>query len=363
MPKTESILYKLYHAVEHLDAPLFITDKNFFIEYVNPAFSRLSGFCVEEISGALIFGFFEMDAEEIESLKNILASGHEFVKEIMVKRKVGQSFWMELNLSGSKAGYKTEDGYIAVLIDRSLDRLKEVLVKTAEEELANTNHARTAFFSSMTHELKNPISAIITSCDLLLDRPDEVERMALQIKEQAQRLYELITAILDYVKSEGGIEQRKLSNFPLRVFIRKSCIEFSEKLDAKGLALECEMIEDVAIYGDQGRLGKVFTILMENAIKFTDEGKITIRASVENSPEPILFLSVRDTGIGIAPEEMDDIFKPFALQSKHHGHVLRGAGIGLALANNIVKLMGGEIFLESSPGEGSMFTIKLPVSI
>ncbi len=360
--KSEEMLRKLYQAVDQLGSCVFVVNHAFEVEYVNPSFFLLTGFSPGDVIGKSIFRFFAFMPDAAETMRKHVQDGFDVRDEVLVPRARGGQFWSEFSLSPvrSPAGLVTHA--IAIVDDISSRKAMEELLKAARTEAENANHAKTSFLASMTHELKNPISGIMAAAELLLMSPEDAARRASAIGDQARHLLDIITGILDYVRSEGGDGSVQRLTFPLGPFIESTCARFAKKAGDKGLALDIESAEAENIEGDPDRMGRALGILVDNAIKYTDAGSVSVRASVERREGnvPHLVVTVKDTGIGIRPDDHDRIFQPFARVGAKRGVEGRGAGIGLALARNIVKVLGGEIRLESEPGSGSLFTMIVP---
>lgn len=360
--KSEDMLRKLYQAVDQLGSCVFVVNHAFETEYVNPSFFLLTGFSPGDVIGASIFRFFAFMPEAAELMRKHVQDGFDVREEVLVPRARGGQFWADFSISPvrSPSGFVTHA--IAIIDDISARKAMEELLKSARSEAENANHAKTSFLASMTHELKNPISGILAAAELLLVAPEDAAKRAATINSQARYLLDIITGILDYVRSEGGDGSVQRLAFPLKAFMEDLRSRFAPQAEAKGLSLEFESDENETIDGDPDRIGKAISILVDNAVKYTENGAVSVRARVERQEGnlPHLVVSVEDTGIGIRADDHDRIFQPFARVGAKRGVEGRGAGIGLALARNIVKVLGGEIRLQSEPGSGSSFTLIVP---
>lgn len=362
--KSEEMLRKLFQAVDQLSSCVFITNHAFHIEYVNPAFFLLTGFSPGDVLGTSLFRFLAFMPETAADLQKHVQEGFEVRDEVLVPTARGGQFWAELSVCPVRSPLGMVTHAIAIASDVSSKKAMEELVRSAKHEARNASHAQTAFLASMTHELKNPISAIMAACELLSDDPEQTLRRAGIIRQQAQGLHDIIAVILDYVRSEGGNGPSQHLAFPLGPFIAELCARFKPKAEAKSLSVSCVCDEDATVEGDPDRLGRALALLLDNAVKYTEHGSVSLNASMDRQDGnvPHLVITVRDTGPGIRADDQARVFQPFARVGPRRGVDSRGVGIGLALARNLVKTMGGEIRLASSPGEGSTFTLIVPAA-
>ena len=245
-------------------------------------------------------------------------------------------------------------------------KLRELAV---EKERAETmSRARTAFLAAMSHEFRTPMNAVIGLSDLLLDAPlaaDHREHVRV-ISDSARALLGLLNDILDFAK----IDAEKLTLSPAPFDLRRLAASVIEMLRpearARGLALSLELSPDVpeALVGDDARLRQVLVNLVSNAVKFTERGAVTLRitaraTSPESDSDHEIAFRVEDSGLGIAPEAIARLFRPF---EQANGGITRthgGTGLGLAISKQIVAAMGGDIHVESEPGRGSAFSFAL----
>jgi CheY-like chemotaxis protein len=179
-------------------------------------------------------------------------------------------------------------------------------------------------------------------------------------------MVDLINDILDIAKIEAGQLILEVTDYALRETIEQACTSAGTALQAKGVAFELEIADSVPeqTRGDGRRLRQILLNLVSNAVKFTSEGKVTVRATMRRSrgSDAVLRVEVSDTGIGIEPSIMDQVFEPFtqadASTTRHYG----GSGLGLAISRELAELLGGTIGADSKPGVGSTFWLELPLS-
>jgi signal transduction histidine kinase len=233
-------------------------------------------------------------------------------------------------------------------------------------ELARVSHLKSAFLANMSHELRTPLNSILALSQILLDRIDgdlapEQEKQVGMVQKSGEHLLQLINDILDFSRIEAGkvrIDKRWIHSDKLLNDVIKTIEPLAKK---KGLELTVSEEKVPPLFSDEARIRQVLLNLLSNAVKFTHSGKITVFLSLaKNGTEEAVF-SVKDTGIGIPEKELAYIFEPFhqvdSGASRKHG----GTGLGLSICKQLVELMGGRIWANSTPRKGSTFTFVLPL--
>jgi signal transduction histidine kinase len=239
----------------------------------------------------------------------------------------------------------------------------EIQEKSAQLEVANKH--KSDFLANMSHELRTPLNAIIGFSEVLIERMfGEVnEKQAEYLKdihESGRHLLSLINDILDLSKIEAGRMELELSSFDLPGAVSNAMTLVRERAQRHGIQLGLDMDPRLGEFqADERKVKQILLNLLSNAVKFTpDGGRVDVSAKLDTDKVQI---AVKDTGVGIAPEDHAAVFEEFKQVGRDYTRKAEGTGLGLALTKRLVELHGGEISLESTLGKGATFTVKLPL--
>ncbi len=361
--KADMELKKLSAAVEQSAISIVITDSEGNIEYVNPAFSHISGYSREEALGRnprfLKSG--KTPPEVHKELWETILTGKVWRGEFINEKKSGELFLEKTVITPIRNSEGAITHFLATKEDITAYEKALQAIRTAEEE---TIRLKNEFIASMSHELRNPLNPIIgfarrIQSNIDKNKWDKIKGQAQDIEEAGLYLLALINDILDYAK----IEADKMELSPEVLSIKETMDNLKPQLDfqikEKGLNLIVEIPESLpSIFADRVRLTQVILNLFSNAVKFTPSGG-TIKVIVMASGGELVF-TVEDSGIGIAPEDQTAIFEHFR-QVGRNRQEQKGTGLGLAISNKLVKMQGGQIQVESDVGQGARFRVILPI--
>ncbi len=379
-------LRKLSMAVEQSPESIAITDLDAKIEYVNEAYLRTTGYSREEVIGRnprdLRSG--KTPTAVFDEMWATLSAGKPWKGEFVNKRKDGTEY-VELAIIAPIRGASGQPTHYLAIKDDITDRKRmgaeldnyrrhlEDLVKNRTAELVEArtradaaNVAKSAFLANMSHEIRTPMNAIIGLTHLIRrasPTAEQDERLT-RIDASAQHLLLLINDILDLSKVEAGrMTVERLDFDPARVMSDAFAI-LRTRADDKQVAMQMEIDPALpaSVNGDPLRLRQILLNLGSNAVKFTQQGRVTLRVRVigADAERVMLRFEVQDTGIGMNAETRSRLFRAFEQADSSTTRQYGGTGLGLAISQHLAGLMGGVIDAESTVGQGSLFTLNVP---
>jgi PAS domain S-box-containing protein len=249
--------------------------------------------------------------------------------------------------------------------DITLEKETQAQLLEAKEQAEAANRAKSAFISSMSHELRTPLNAIIGYTQILLcdESLTKTQRDQLEtLRKSGEHLLSLINDILDVATIESGRMNVEEAAVDLGALLREVLVEARSKAREKGLHFRVELGSELPAYvsGDGRKVKTVLANLLDNAVRFTQQGAVTLRLAYDRGADAALRCEVSDTGTGIPAGKLEEVFQPFT-QLVREGMAREGTGLGLTIVRHLVLLMRGNVEVESEPGKGSTFRVTLPM--
>lgn len=362
----EKELLKRSLALEQSDSTIVITDVDGNIEYVNPAFSRITGYRKEEVIGRnpRVLKSGKQSAEFYRQLWDTLMSGNTWRGEMVNKKADGELFWELVAISPVKEQSGEIINYVAIKEDITSRKAMEEALHKAKIGAESANQAKSIFLANMSHELRTPLNAIIGFAQVLEKQiadslTDKQRKYFKTIRESGDHLLEMVNDILDLAKIEAGKSTIEKKPFDFEVMLRRAIAIAQVLADKKNQEIRIDIQANLGwIDGDETRLKQVIYNLLSNAVKFTQPSKsIGLDAHYESD---YLTVTVWDEGIGIPDHYQEKIFDPFEQHTVAKMANEEGTGLGLAISKRFVELHGGILTVKSRIDKGSRFTVTLP---
>jgi two-component system sensor histidine kinase/response regulator len=358
--KSESKNKLLATIVEQSSEAIWTKDLAGIITSWNSGAAAMFGYPPAEALGhALNVG--ESTAEEEEARMQRLMAGEKFSYDARAMTRSGTAIDIQVAVAPLLDQANQWIGSIAVARDVTQHKRSEEALRLAREAAESANHAKSSFLARMSHEIRTPMNGVLGMTELLLETglTSAQRKYAETVQRSGQNLLGIINDLLDFSKIEAGKLELENVDMDLRRTLEDVVDLLAERAHVKGLELACSIPANLVTHvkGDPLRLGQVLTNLVGNAIKFTEQGTVVIRvAGLEETAQHVtLRFEVSDTGVGISAAAQSHIFEEFAQAdgstTRKHG----GSGLGLAISRQLVEMMGGNIYVESVPGDGSTF--------
>jgi len=336
--------------------------------FISDAVERVTGYPAADFTGASPrrrFGTLIHAADRVrvnEAIDNALRDSLPYLVEYRVLNADGSVRWLWENGSGVRNDRGEVEWLDGVILDITERREMEDALREAKDKAEQAAAARATFVANMSHEIRTPMNSILGFTDVLLDGElDKDQRRHLDtIRSAGRALLRLLNEILDTAKLEKGAVELEQNDYNLLSLIDELSSTLAANARAKGLHLDIhyDPALPTGLRGDELRLRQVLTNLLDNAIKFTPQGAVTLRVWPEADQ---LCIAVSDTGIGIAPERLQAIFDPFTQADASMTRRFGGTGLGTTISKQLVELMGGKIWAESELGKGATFHVRLPL--
>lgn len=357
----QTTIHELIQQKDTLDnhAIVSIADRQGKITYVNDKFCDVSGYNREELIGKN-HRMLKSDVHEDNFYKELwdtISHGKVWQGEICNRRKNGTYYWVESTINPFLDDKGIPYQYVSVRTD--ITHLLE-----AKYQAEKASRSKSIFLSSMSHELRTPLNAILGFAQLIkIKNKDELtNEYNDEILQSGSHLLALINDVLDLAKVESGKIELSINSYSLKDILNFCLVMVKSSADKRLIQVEnkVDSLSDVKIDIDEKRFKQVLLNLLSNAIKYNKEkGRLTIDYALEN--DDMVYLSITDTGKGIAVDQQSNIFQPFD-RAGEEGSAISGTGLGLVITKKLIEKMKGSIGFTSTEHEGSCFWIKVPLS-
>ena len=372
---------KLSLVAAKTDNPVLITSPDGRIEWANEAFCRVMEYSLDEVVGKNPAHFMvgpETNQRTVGRIRTALSRGEGISTDVVNYSKSGRKYHLHVEIQPVRSATGELENFIAVETDITARVETEHQLRRAKAEADDASRAKSEFLASMSHEIRTPMNGVIGMTSLLMETLLTAEQRDYvnTIRTSGEALLTIINDILDFSKIESGKMELEHAPFELPVCLEEALDLFALQAAAKKLEIGYYMAPDVPswIVGDVTRLRQVLVNLVNNAVKFTPSGSISveIRRAVRDPaplgfdpgivPDPskaLLEFTIRDTGIGIPQDRLDRLFKAFSQVDSSTTRKYGGTGLGLAICQRLTQLMGGDIRVESTQGQGSAFIFTI----
>lgn len=400
--KDEADMFRL--VADAIDHSVPVTDVEGYLVWANPSFCKKTGYTLEEVMGRKPGHFLrapESEPSTIATIDRHIRDQKGFDTEVLNVTKTGDRFWAQLEVRPVLDANSKTTNFIAIERDITEDKRTEAALEanrvelqqrivdlqsakaeleaeraklaasteelsTAKDAAEQANRAKSEFLATVSHELRTPMNGVLGMAELLIDSELNIEQKdhARAIRESGESLLILLNDILDLSRLEAqGLE---LEAVPIRLADIVAAVTdvMRANADDRALELTAEISPDAPeiVIGDPTRLRQILFNLTSNAIKFTDQGSVRVFVT----PDPargadFIKIDVSDTGIGISEEAQGRLFERFSQADSSISRTHGGTGLGLAICRELANLMGGEISVDSVSGEGSVFSLSVPL--
>ncbi|MGB8543674.1 MAG: PAS domain S-box protein [Candidatus Acidiferrales bacterium] len=349
-----------------VDYAILTLDPAGHIKTWNAGAERIKGYRAEEIIGKHFSQFYlhaDVEAGKPQHELEVAAKEGRIMDEGWRVRKDGSTFWAHVVITALRDNQGNLRGYGKLTRDMTQSKLSEEAMSQAKEAAEQSNKFKDQFLSTMSHELRTPLNAVLGFSDLLNDEcygtlNDRQHRYVNHIQTGGKHLLRLINDILDLSRIEAGRLQLAVENVAVNTCMFEAVDCLRPLSDKKSQTVLVKPSANLSVRADATRLKQILMNLLGNAVKFTlDGGKIEVAA---HQIGDVVRVEVRDTGPGIPLEEQERIFKAFQ-RLQQSDKSIEGTGLGLAITKRLVELQGGNLGLESQPGQGSCFYFTLPL--
>ena len=344
----------------------YIAPEGGVVTYCNQAYAEILGLSPEEMTGRSFFDFLDKgEKEKAREQRTLRLEGVSSAYELTVTAADGTVKVVSATGSPIFQPDGSYAGAVQTIVDTTERKRYEQGLERARTAAEEASRAKSEFLANMSHEIRTPMNGVIGMTELLLDTglDREQREYAETVRTSAENLLVIINDILDFSKVEAGKMRLEKVGFDLRNAVEDVAALLAGRAHEKRLELASLIDPGVPteLVGDPVRLKQILTNLVGNAVKFTERGEVVVRVELvgQDGETAALRFSVRDTGIGITEEQLGRLFLSFSQADTSTTRRYGGTGLGLTISRQLVRLMGGEINVESEPGAGSTFSFEI----
>jgi PAS domain S-box-containing protein len=350
------------------DNAVVIMNAEGLITWVNDAFIRMTGYAIQDASGARpdqLLGGPNTDRESIQEFEQAFRLGHGVSEELLQYHREGTTSWISLSLTPVHNDEGRVTRWIGIGSDITKRKEAERALETARNAAENASQLKGEFLANISHEIRTPMNAIIGMTDLTLctDLDMDQREYLSTVKQSAEALLELLNDVLDLSRIEAGRLDIVAAAFEFRSAVHNTLKPLMFVAEQQGLKLTVNIGADVPdiIVSDALRLRQILINLVGNAIKFTAAGSVEVNVQKQWAADNEVGLEfvVTDTGIGISAAKLDHIFEAFSQADSSITRDFGGTGLGLTITSQLLKLMNGRVWVQSEIGRGSRFHFTL----
>lgn len=353
-----------------------VYDNDWTMEYLSRGGEALTGYPIDQLLQNRVLSYNDVIIpEDREFVRDSVQTGLQrtgvFCMEYRIRTASGKTKWVweqGLGLRGDNGAFDTLEGIILDITDRKA--AEDQLIKS--KELAESaNRAKSEFLAVISHEMRTPLNPIMGHAALLSEEVPERQRPMVQaIYSASERLLSLIEHILEYTRLDRASTSPRVVKFPLL----QACSSTFQAATAQADHLNCEfrngsdnlqaIADELQIYSDPDMIRRILETLIENACKYTPAGRVVLTVGMRDGAHRNEFVfEVEDTGVGIEPATLENLFKPFSQADSSYTRSYEGVGLGLAICRKLVDILDGSIEVRSEKGVGSCFSVVLPLTV
>ena len=351
--------------VEQVNEVIYQTDSVGKLIFINSYWTQLTGYKINESIGRPLIDFiFSEDQKKIsKEIISIIFNKKESAKsEARIITKDGKLKWMQINARLTRENYKIV-GISGTITDIHERKLAEEELVTAKERAEESDRLKSVFLAQVSHEVRTPLNVVLNYNSIISEiiqekLPGELDLELQAVENGGKRLMRTIDLILNMSLIQTGNYNIKFEKIDLKDLLVKLINEFNSFAKEKNLVINFDPEnKEFFILGDEYTLAQTFQNLLDNALKYTEHGNVEIK--IYNNGNNKINVDVKDTGIGISPEYMPNLFKPFSQEEEGYSRKFEGNGLGLALTKKYIELNNADIKVNSKKGEGTTFTVEL----